>query len=80
MVTVSNSTPNGILTMESIKDSLLNEDARRKEKGESSSRVLFHEKKNERQEKPERHKRSQSINPHGFRGRSESRKYIKCCH
>ena len=45
MVTVSNSSPNGILTMESIKDSLLNEDARRKEKSESSSRVLFHEKK-----------------------------------
>ena len=45
MVTVSNSTPNGILTMESIKDSLLNEDARRKEKGESSFRVLFYEKK-----------------------------------
>ena len=44
VVTVSNSTPNGILTMESVKDSLLNEDARRKEKGESSSRELFHEK------------------------------------
>ena len=30
VVTISNSTPNGILTMESVKDSLLNEDARRK--------------------------------------------------
>ena len=29
--------------MESVKDSLLNEDARRKEKGESSSEVLVHE-------------------------------------
>ena len=43
-VTVSNSTPNGILTMESVKDSLINEEARRKEKGESSSGVLIHEK------------------------------------
>ena len=30
MVTVSNSTPNGILTMESVKDSFLNEEAERK--------------------------------------------------
>ena len=40
VVTVSNSTPNGILTMESVKDSLLNKEARRKEKGESSYGVL----------------------------------------
>ena len=44
VVTVSNSTPNGILTMESVKDSLLNEEARRKEKDESSFGVLVHEK------------------------------------
>ena len=44
VVTVSNSTPNGILTMESVKDSLLNEEAIRKEKGESSSEVLVHKK------------------------------------
>ena len=55
--------------MESVKDSLLNEEARRKEKGESSFGVLVHEKK-ERQEKPERRGRSQSRNSHGFRGRS----------
>ena len=53
MVTVSNFTPNRILTMESVKDNLLNEEARRKEKGESSSRVLVHEKQ-KRQEKPKR--------------------------
>ena len=79
VVTVSNSTPNGILTMESVKDNLLNVEARRKEKGESSYGVLIHEK-HERQEKPERHGRSQSRNSHGFRGRSKSRKYIKCYH
>ena len=44
VVTVSYSTPNGILTMENVKDSLLNEEARRKEKGESSFVVLVHEK------------------------------------
>ena len=79
VVTVSNSTPNGILTMESVKDSLLNEDVRTKEKGESSSGVLVHEKQ-ERQEKPERLGRSQSRNSHGFRGRSKSIKYIKSYH
>ena len=31
VVRVTNSTPNGILTMEIVKDSLLNEEARRKE-------------------------------------------------
>ena len=77
VVIVSNSTPNGILTMESVKDSLLNEEARKKEKGESSSGVLVY-KKQKRQEKPKRSGRSQSRNPHGFRGRSKSRKYIKC--
>ena len=51
VVTVSNSTPNGILTIESVKDSLMNEEVRRKEKGESSSKVLVHEKQ-ERREKP----------------------------
>ena len=76
VVIVSYSTPNGILTMESVKDSLLNEKARRKEKGESSFGVLVHE----RQEKLERHERSQSRNPHGFRGRSKYRKNIKFYH
>ena len=60
---ISNSTLNGILTMESVKDSLLNEESRRKEKGESFFRVLVHEEK-ERQEKPERRGRSQSRNSH----------------
>ena len=44
MVTISNSTPNEILTVESVKDNLLNEEARRKEKDETFSRVLVHEK------------------------------------
>ena len=79
VVIVSNSTLNGILTMESVKDSLLNEEARRKEKSESSFGVLVHEKQ-ERQEKTKRRGIRQSINPHGFRGRSKSIKYIKCYH
>ena len=79
VVTVSNSPPNGILAMESVKDNLSYKDTRRKEKGEFSYGVLVHEKQ-ERQEKLEMCGRSQSRNPHGFRGRSKSRKYIKCYH
>lgn len=37
VVTICNSTPEGILTIDMVKDSFLNEDARRKEQGESSS-------------------------------------------
>ena len=57
VVTISNSTPNRILTMEIVKDSLLNEEARRKGKGESSFRVLVTEKQ-DRHEKQERCGRS----------------------
>ena len=62
-----------------VKDSLLNEEVRRKEKVNLFLEYLFM-KKQERQEKPKRHGRSQSRNSHGFRGRSKSIKYIKCYH
>ena len=51
MVTASNSSPNGVLTMRSVKNNLLNKETRGKEKGEFSSRVLVNEKQ-ERLEKP----------------------------
>ena len=64
-----------------VKDSLLNEDARRKEMGESSSRLLMTEKE-------EKRGRSQSKNPRGnfkrdgSKGRSKSRlrRNITCFH
>ena len=57
VVTISNSISNGILTMEIVKDSLLNEEAKRKEKNESFSGVLV-TKKQKRHEKQERCGRS----------------------
>ena len=48
MVKVSNSTLNEILTIESVKDNLLNEEARRKENVESSSRVLVMKNKKDK--------------------------------
>ena len=44
MVTFSNYTKNEILTIESVKDSLLNKETKRKEKNESYFGVLVHEK------------------------------------
>ena len=60
--------------MEIVKDSLLNEETRRKEKGESFSRVLVHEKQ-ERQKKKKTQKGMGEVKveiSHGFRGRSKS--------
>ena len=82
VVTVSNPAPNEKLTIDLVKESLLNEDARRKEMGESSSRVLMTEKK--RKEKG----RSQSKNPRGNfkrdsssgRSKSRPRRNITCFH
>ena len=73
VVTICNSTPEGTLTIDMVKDSLLNEDARRKEQGESSSGAFVTEKQ-------EKRGRSHSRNPHGYRGRSKSRRDIKCFH
>jgi len=44
VVSLSTSAPGGKLTREMVKESLLSEKARRKEKGESSSEVLVSEK------------------------------------
>ena len=44
MVTISNSMPEETITINIVKNSLLNEDARRKEQGESSSNALVIEK------------------------------------
>ena len=73
VVTICNPTPEGTLTIDMVKDSLLNEDARRKEQGESSSGAFVTEKQ-------ERRGKSHSRNPYGYRGRSKSRRDIKCFH
>nr|AAR96002.1 retrotransposon-like protein [Musa acuminata] len=73
VVTICNSTLEGTLTIDMVKDSLLNEDARRKEQGESSFGAFVTEKQ-------ERRGRSHSRNPYSYRGRSKSRRDIKCFH
>ena len=77
VISLSNSVPK--LTMDIVKDSLLNEEARRKEKGESSSSSEAYVS-----EKQEARGRSKTRAPHGNgkkdpqRGRSKSRSNIKC--
>jgi len=62
-----------------VKESVLSEEAKRKENGESSSEVLVSEKQ-------EMHGRSKSRHPQGhgkkdtLRGKSKNRKNVKCYH
>ena len=76
VVSFSTSAPGGKLTMEMVKESLLNEEARKK-KGESSFGVLV-------SEKPEGCGRSKSRYPQGHgskdmsRGRSKNSKCFHC--
>ena len=79
VISLSNSVPK--LTMDIVKDNLLNEKARRKEKGESSSSSSSSAYVNEKQEVCGK---SNTRAPHGNgkkdpqRGRSKSRSNIKC--
>lgn len=77
VVSLSNSAPNGVMTMGMVKDSMFNEEARRKEHGISShTEALVTEKRG----------RSKSRKPRGddsrdkSRGISKTRKEIKCFH
>ncbi|KAE8667529.1 hypothetical protein F3Y22_tig00112402pilonHSYRG00274 [Hibiscus syriacus] len=75
VVALSNSAPEGKLTMYTISDSLLGEEARRMERGKS-----IHPEANiiENQGRNETHGRSKSRDPHQSRGRSKSRSKITC--
>lgn len=64
---IANYAPGGIVTIDIMKDNLLNEEARRKENGESSFGTLVLEKQ-------ERSGIRQSRNARKYRGRSKSKK------
>jgi hypothetical protein len=77
VVSLSNSAPNNVITMGMVKDSMFNEETRRKEHGISSyTKTLVTEKRG----------RSKSRKPPGddscdkSKGKSKSRKEIKCFH
>jgi hypothetical protein len=77
VVSLSNSAPNGVITMGMVKDNMLNEEATRKEQGISShSEALV----------IERRRRSKSRKPRKYdhrdksRGKSYSKTNIKCFH
>ncbi|VFQ78638.1 unnamed protein product [Cuscuta campestris] len=75
VVTLSNSAPEGKLTMNTVSDSLLGEEARRMERGDptySEANVI------ENQSRHETRRRSKSRDPHQSQGRSKPRSKITC--
>lgn len=75
VVTLSNSAPEGKLTMDTVSDNILGEEARRMERDESihpEANVVDNPGRNETRG------RSKSRNPHQSRGKSKSRSKITC--
>ena len=75
VVSLSNSDPNGVIIVNMVKDSMFNEEARRKELGISSNTEAL---VIERREKNKIRKPSSDYNRDKARGKSKSRKDIKC--
>ena len=82
MVSLSNSTPNGKITLKKVKDSILNEKKRRKRTSTYESHTLVTENRGRSQNRFSHSKQDrESSNKKGkwkLRGRSQSRKGIKC--
>ena len=75
VVSSSNSTPNGVITINMIKENMFNEEARRKELGISSNtKAIITEMWGRSKSK----KPSNDYNRDKSRGKSKSRKEIKC--
>jgi len=82
VVSLSNSTPNGKTTLKKVKDSILNEEKRRKGTSTSESHVLITENRGRSQNRFSHDKQDRELsNRKGKwkpRGRSQSRKGFKC--
>lgn len=74
VVTLSNSAPEGKLTMDAVADSLLNEEARRKERGTTQSEAHIAENRG----RSEFHGRNKNKGRDKSRGRSKSHSRITC--
>ena len=75
VVSLSNSSPNGVITVNMVKNNMFNEEARRKELGISSNIEAL---VTERREKNKSRKPSSDYNRDKARGKSKSQKEIKC--
>ncbi|KAI5315217.1 hypothetical protein L3X38_044393 [Prunus dulcis] len=82
VVSLSNSAPQGVLTLDIVKENMFNEEARRKEQGvvaESEALVLeYRGRTNNR--KFHRRDKSKGRSRDGSRGRSKTRKDLECYH
>ena len=75
VVSLSNSAPNGVITVNMVKDSMFNKEARRKELGISSNtKTLIIERRRKSKSKTP----FSDYNRDKLRGKSKSRKEIKC--
>ena len=74
-VSLSNSAPNGVITITMVKDNMFNEKARRKKLGISSNAEALVTK---RRRKSKSRKPFSDYNRDKLRGKSKSRKEIKC--
>ena len=77
VVTISNSTPDGKVTIDMVKDRMFNEEARRKEHGFSAESQALVIERRERNNSRQHHNNKPRDNS---RGRSKSRKEIECYH
>ena len=75
VVSLSNSAPNGLITVNMVKNNIFNEEARRKELGISSNIETL---VTERRVRSKSRKPSNDYNCDKSRGKSKSRKEIKC--
>ncbi|KAI5345007.1 hypothetical protein L3X38_012884 [Prunus dulcis] len=82
VVSLSNSAPQGVFTLDIVKDSMFNEEARRKEQGvvtESEALVLEHHGRTNNR-KFHRRDKSKGKSRDGSRGRSKTRNDLECYH
>ncbi|KAI5345013.1 hypothetical protein L3X38_012890 [Prunus dulcis] len=82
VVSLSNSAPQGVFTLDIVKDSMFNEEARRKEQGvvtESEALVSEHHGRTNNR-KFHRRDKSKGKSRDGSRGRSKTRNDLECYH
>ena len=73
VVSVSNSAPDGKLTLEMVKNNMLNEEARKREKGEASSSDAYVAESHGKDNCGRSQGKSQHGKDQNFRGRSKSK-------
>lgn len=80
VVSLSNSAPSGLMTMEMVQDALLNEEARRKEMGSQHSQALVTENKSQGRGRSRNRYNNRGNDRSKSRTRGQSKSWVKCFH